>query len=110
MKTYMKYIYSIVLILVNFTVLSQINEDTLRIIEQRYGEQWDFCTCVVKNDSIEKAFMTPDLSDEGFNEISERYDFIDTKCKASLIMYDIKTPEERAAHVQRVKDCLRDEE
>src|SRR5687767_11906195 len=34
--------------------------DTLAIqneIEAKYGVQWDFCDCVVKNDSIEKALM-----------------------------------------------------
>lgn len=98
------------LLFVNFTAQSQMNEDTLRIIEQKYGEQWDFCTCVVKNDSINKALLSPNLSDDMFEDISERFDYVETKCMAFLVMYKRNTPEDRLAHAQRVKDCLNQEE
>lgn len=97
------------ILLLNFSASAQLGSDTLRMIEEKYGEQWDFCTCIIKNDSINKAFSTSGLSDEEFDLISKRFDFIESKCKAFLLMYENNTPEGRAAHVQRVKDCLKEE-
>ncbi len=73
------------------------------------SEQWDFCTCVVKNDSIGKAFMTPILTDEEFDKISERFDEIDQRCKAFLVLNKLETPEDRLIHLQKVKECLKNE-
>ena len=95
--------------MVNFSVLSQINEDTFRIIEQKYGEQWKFCTCIQKIDSVNTALM--EANDAEFDVLLKRSEYIDRKCKWLLIiMYDKTTPEEREAHSEKVKDCLREEE
>lgn len=76
-------------------------------IVKEYGVQWDFCTCVKKNDSINKAMMEDDISDEDFDLLFERSDFIDSKCKGLLIQPNA-TPEQRAKHEKKVKDCLRE--
>jgi hypothetical protein len=76
-------------------------------IEAKYGEQWDFCDCVVKGDSINKAFMKPNLPDKEFNRLSERFDEIDKKCQAFRIQDANRTPEERAIHEKKVKKCLK---
>ena len=77
-------------------------------IEKKHGQQWDFCTCVLKNDSINKAFMKK-LSDEAFDELSLRFDVIDAKCKAFLAQNPNQTPSDRAKHEKKVRDCLRAE-
>ena len=79
------------------------------IIEEKYGEQWDFCTCVIKNDSIQKAIVTPDLSDENLDELLEKFEFVDLKCKAFQLEFEILTPEERVSFEQRSKECLIEE-
>lgn len=75
-------------------------------IVKKYGEQWDFCMCIVKNDSVQKALESDDLSDEAFDLLFERSEFIDTKCK-ELLIFDNSTPEKREEHQKRVKNCLR---
>ena len=76
-------------------------------IEAEYGEQWDFCHCVVAQDSLNKAVMDPDITDLQFDSLMVLMDSIDNRCKAFLVMSAIETPEERAAHEGKVRDCLR---
>lgn len=73
-------------------------------IVEKFGEQWDFCVCIVKSDSVNTALMETDDDDE-FDLIMERSDFIDSKCKEMLLQPN-STPEDRAKHEQRVKRCL----
>jgi hypothetical protein len=74
-------------------------------IESKYGEQWDFCSCIIKNDSINKAFKNK-LSPEQEDKVIDRWDFVDSKCK-ELTTFDNTTPEERALYLKKVKNCLR---
>ena len=74
-------------------------------IVKKYGEQWDFCTCVVANDSITDAFekkLTPAQEEK----LMARWDYVDKKCK-ELTTAPSTTPEERAKHDKRVSDCLK---
>lgn len=82
-------------------------KENLAHIEKEHGEQWDFCTCVVKNDSINKAFSQP-VSDAEFDRLSNRFDEIETHCQAFLVQNPNATPEERAKHEKKVKKCLKD--
>jgi hypothetical protein len=79
----------------------------LEKIEKKHGDQWDFCTCVVKNDSINKAFSKP-VGDSEFERLSERLDVIDKHCKAFLAQNPNQTPEERVKHEKQVKKCLKE--
>lgn len=79
----------------------------LKKIEDKYGDQWDFCTCVVKNDSINTAIQNQSLSDKDFDRLIARMDAIDQKCKAFLVQSPNQTPEERLVHNKKVKDCLK---
>jgi hypothetical protein len=81
---------------------------SVKKIEAKYGEQWDFCDCVIKGDSINKAFMKPNLPDKEFNRLSDRFDEIDKKCQAFRIQDANRTPDERAIHEKKVKKCLKD--
>ena len=74
-------------------------------IEKKYGEQWDFCACIHKNDSINKAFKNK-LTPEQEDKLIDRWDFVETKCK-ELTTYANTTPEERAIYQARVKKCLK---
>ena len=76
-------------------------------IEKQFGEQWGFCDCVIKNDSINKAF-SKQVSDKEFDRLSDRFDEIDQKCKAFLAQNPNTTPEERAKHEKKVKKCLKE--
>lgn len=80
---------------------------SIKKIEAKYGEQWDFCNCVVKGDSINKAFAKPNIPDKEFERLSARFDEIDEKCQAFRIQDANRTPEERAAHEKKVKKCLK---
>lgn len=83
-------------------------KENLARIEKKYGEQWDFCTCAVKQDSINRAFQNPSLSDEEFDRLLMRSDFIDEKCQAFMVQNPNVTPEERADHDRKVKECLKE--
>ena len=73
-------------------------------IEAIYGEQWDFCKCVVLNDSLDKAAKAGKMDDK----FMERFDEVDTRCKSFLVMDNIRTPEEREKHEKKIKKCLKD--
>ena len=81
---------------------------SIKKIEAKYGEQWDFCDCVVKGDSINKAFMKPNIPDKEFDRLSKRFDEIDEKCQAFRIQDADRTPEERSLHEKKVRRCLRE--
>ncbi len=74
------------------------------VIEEKFGEQWDFCDCVVKNDSVNKAIET--AGDDEFDALLERMDVIDQHCKEMLTTPNT-TPEERSKHERKVNKCLR---
>ena len=82
-------------------------KENLVKIEKQFGEQWGFCDCVIKNDSINKAF-SKQVSDTEFDRLSERFDEIDQKCKAFLAQNPSTTPEDRAKHEKKVKKCLKE--
>lgn len=75
-------------------------------IVKKYGEQWDFCTCIVKNDSITDAFEKK-LTPQQEEKLMARWDYVDNKCK-ELTTFDNTTPEERARHEKRVNKCLKE--
>lgn len=72
-------------------------------IVKKYGVQWDFCTCVQKSDSVNTALM--EASDDQFDIVMERSEYIDSKCKGLLIQPN-GTPEERYKHEVKVENCL----
>lgn len=82
-------------------------KENLVKIEKQFGEQWGFCDCVIKNDSINKAF-SKQVSDTEFERLSDRFDEIDQKCKAFLAQNPNTTPDERAKHEKKVKKCLKE--
>ena len=75
-------------------------------IVKKYGEQWDFCNCVVAldsiNDAVEKA-----KTDAQFDKLMARFEYVDMKCK-EITTFDNQTPEERAKHDKRVMKCLKE--
>jgi|SRR5690554_595907 len=73
-------------------------------IVKKYGEQWDFCKCIIKSDSVNTALMEAD--DDEFDLVMERSNFIDNKCKGLLIQPNA-TPEDRYKHENKVKKCLK---
>lgn len=79
-------------------------KESIAKIEEKYGEQWDFCHCVVVNDSIDKAIKGGNTADK----LIERWDYVDKKCQAFRIQDPNRTPEERDAHERRVKKCLKE--
>ncbi len=73
-------------------------------IEAKYGEQWDFCHCIIANDSLDRLVKSNAKIDEAF---MNRFDEVDKKCKAFLVMSPNITPEERAKHEQKARKCLK---
>ena len=94
------------------TVNQSVDSNELNVsiakIEEKYGEQWDFCDCVVKGDSLNKAFSKPNLPDKEFDRLSARFDEIDQKCQAFRIQDASRTPEQREKHERKVHKCMRD--
>ncbi|UKN02595.1 hypothetical protein K6119_03595 [Paracrocinitomix mangrovi] len=80
--------------------------ETETLIEEIYGEQWEFCDCVVKNDSINKVVEGAG-DDADYDAIFARMEVIDQHCKGMLTTPNT-TPEERDRHERRVSKCLRD--
>jgi hypothetical protein len=82
-------------------------EEVADIIEKKYGKQWDFCDCAVKNDSVNTAIENSDnLSDAEFNVLFARLDEIDQHCKELLTTANT-TPEERDNHKRKIRKCLK---
>lgn len=80
-------------------------EEAHKVIVKKYGVQWDFCKCIEKNDSINKALMNDDLTEAESDKLLKRLDEVGVKCKDMLIQPN-STPEERAAYQERVRKCL----
>ena len=76
-------------------------------IVKKFGEQWDFCNCIIALDSINDAFESPKITDKQAEKLMERWDYVDKKCK-EVTTYDNTTPEERARHDKRVAKCLKE--
>lgn len=72
-------------------------------IVKKYGKQWDLCTCIIKSDSVNEALMN--ASDDEFDAVMERSNYIDLKCKDMLI-HPNETPEDRYKYEKKVNDCL----
>jgi hypothetical protein len=88
-------------------IISKKNEKTEnhnKIIE-KFGEQWDFCKCVLANDSINSAFEKT-VTDAETNKLMKRWEHVDVKCKEFLTSEN-KTPEQRIEHELKVKKCLK---
>lgn len=73
-------------------------------IEKKYGDQWDFCRCALANDSLDKVVKSGIDLDDNF---MKRFEEIDNKCKAFLVMSPNNTPEERDLHERKIKECLK---
>lgn len=74
-------------------------------IVEKFGEQWDFCSCVIKNDSINNAFEK-NLTDKQSEKLMARWEYVENKCKEFLTTPNT-TPEERLEHELKVKRCLK---
>ncbi len=88
-------------------IISKKNEKTEnhnKIIE-KFGEQWDFCKCVLANDSINSAFEKT-VTDAETNRLMKRWEHVEVKCKEFLTSEN-KTPEQRIEHELKVKKCLK---
>lgn len=84
------------------------NQENLQKIEKQYGEQWEFCKCVIANDSIDKAVKKiDDFESPQAEKLLNRFDYVAKKCQAFLGMDSNRTPEERAKHEKKVKKCLK---
>jgi hypothetical protein len=91
--------------------LTQVEEketkESIRSIVKKYGEQWDFCDCVQKGDSINKALRGKKMSDNELARLMLRFEEVDKKCQAFRIMDPTRTPEDRALHEKKIRECLR---
>lgn len=76
-------------------------------IVKKYGEQWDFCKCVIATDSIDDAVENSKLTDDQVTKLMERWDYVDKKCK-ELTTFENQTPDERAKHDKNVIKCLKE--
>ncbi|HRP52359.1 MAG TPA: hypothetical protein PLI97_02500 [Fluviicola sp.] len=75
-------------------------------IVKKYGEQWDFCTCVVANDSINDAFEKGGMTPAQEEKLMARWEYVENKCKEMLTNPNT-TPDERAKHDKKVLKCLK---
>jgi hypothetical protein len=82
------------------------SKEGIKKIEAEYGKQWDFCDCVSKGDSLNKAIADGKLSDAAYDRLMKRFDEIERRCKVFKIQDPNRTPEERLAHEKKVNACL----
>lgn len=83
----------------------EMKENHAKIV-QKYGEQWDFCTCVIANDSINTAFEKGGMTPKQEEKLMARWEHVDNKCK-ELLTTPNTTPDERARHEKKVRKCLK---
>jgi hypothetical protein len=81
-------------------------KSSVYLIEKKYGEQWDFCACVQKGDSVNKAILKPNLSDKQLQKVFNRFEYINKKCQSFKIQDASRSPEQRERHEKKVKECL----
>jgi hypothetical protein len=74
-------------------------------IVSKYGEQWDFCSCIRANDSINSASQKG-LSEKQAALLMKRWEVVEVKCKEFLTNPN-RTPEERELHEKKVAKCLK---
>lgn len=74
-------------------------------IVAKYGEQWDFCTCIQANDSINKV-SEKGLSEKQAEILMKRWEIVENKCKEFLTNPN-RTLEEREIHEMKVAKCLK---
>jgi hypothetical protein len=86
---------------------SKEQQENHKKIVKKYGEQWDFCTCIVASDSINDAFEKGKMTPEQEEKLMARWEYVDLKCK-ELTTNPSTTPEERARHDKRVMKCLKE--
>ncbi len=83
-------------------------KENLKVIEQKYGQQWGFCECVTVNDSIDKAVKAlSDFDSKHAELLLERFEYVSDKCQAFIGMDANRTPEQRDEHQKKVKKCLK---
>lgn len=87
------------------SVAVEMKENHAKIV-QKYGEQWDFCTCVIANDSINNAFEKGGMTPKQEEKLMARWEHVDLKCK-ELLTTPNTTPDERARHEKKVRKCLK---
>jgi uncharacterized protein YjcR len=75
-------------------------------ITTKYGQQYTFCECVQKGDSLNKALKNKKLTDNELDRLLLRFDEIDEKCQAFRINNANATPLERQRYSRKVKKCL----
>ena len=75
-------------------------------IVSKYGKQWDFCSCVQANDSINRASQNG-LSEKDALLLMKRWEVVEIKCKEFLTNPN-RTPEERELHEKKVAKCLKE--
>ncbi len=81
-------------------------KNAVYLIEKKYGDQWDFCACILKGDSINKAILNPNLSDNQLQKLVGRFEYISKKCESFKMQDASRSPEQRKAHESKVKACL----
>lgn len=81
------------------------NENHTKIVK-KYGEQWDFCTCVLANDSINTASQG-NLKEQQLEKLMKRWELVENKCREFMTNPN-KTPEERELHEKKVQRCLKE--
>ncbi len=69
------------------------------------NEEWDFCQCIVKLDSITFAIESDKLTELQIDKLMQRWGFVDQKCK-ELTAFDNSTPQSREKHEKHVRTCL----
>lgn len=75
-------------------------------ITTKYGQQYTFCECIQKGDSLNKALKNKKLTDNELDRLLIRFDEIDEKCQAFRINNANATPLERQRYSRKVKKCL----
>ncbi len=71
-------------------------------------KQWDFCDCIYKTDSIDKAInASENLTEAEFEVLMARFELIDQHCK-TIIASPNTTPRERKAHEAKVRKCKKE--
>ena len=89
-KSFMLYLF----IGTSTTAVSQLADTT----------QWEFCECVIQNDSINNVVEEAE-GDANWDGILNRMDEIDRHCRKMLAKPHVTT-EEQNLHRERVRKCL----
>ena len=72
-------------------------------LNSKKNNEWDFCDCISKKDSINS--LLANVTDIDLDDVLSFSEIVDKKCKG-FFEYDVSNVNQRKKHKKKVADCI----